>query len=80
VVGVDVGNKRIKSFNDIRGDSIGRRFEKMSSAYENEQKELTQRRNDLKAKIDRQHLCVSGRSNRQWSADSEFVSERSGVQ
>ena len=27
------------------------RFEKMSTAYENEQKELTQKRNDLKAKI-----------------------------
>ena len=48
----EIDNVIMKLFEqNALGKITDERFEKMSTAYENEQKELTQKRNDLKAKI-----------------------------
>ena len=48
----EIDNVIMKLFEqNALGKISDERFEKMSSAYENEQKELTQKRDDLKARI-----------------------------
>ena len=57
---LEIAEKRIAEIDSVivklfEQNALGKisdeRFEKMSSAYENEQKELTQKRDDLKARI-----------------------------